>query len=115
MCSFEQLFYRKKSLAAPVRTFGVPDEEILVRFPLLGTIEHMKNSPRRRRVGHYNCRAGLASWLAVIQLTCVANILKNIGEPLYGPGVLKYLFCFQVCLKIFPYRIFGRKRYDRSV
>jgi len=41
MCSFEQLSYRKKSLGAPVRTFGVPDEEILVRFPLLGTIEHV--------------------------------------------------------------------------
>ena len=53
--------------------------------------------------------------LAVIQLTCVANILKNIGEHLYGPGVLKYLFYFQVCLKIFSHRIFGRNRYDPSV
>ena len=41
MCSLEQLFYRKKSLGALVRTFGVPDEEILVGFPLLGTIEHV--------------------------------------------------------------------------
>ena len=68
-------------------------------------------------MGHYDCRAGLASWLAVIKLTCIVNILKNIGEHLYGPGVLKIKVpvCFQVCLKIFSHRIFGRKRYDRSV
>ena len=28
-------------------------------------------------MGHYHYGAGLASWLAVIQLTFVANILKN--------------------------------------